>query len=273
MSGSRKLFDSCTLTAPNRKGADAFLVLINTQQRFHLLQTTLRVSLGFYGLRCCMMAFSIPVQAYKRSLFEVLWAFFTLLQLPPTSQGFHSNCHPKMVTLLSFATTVLLALPAVLAEPAPLISLNTRQLSGFDPSNVPSQCLVQQCQALVDAFNVQGCNTMECLCTESVVASLRNCYQCSVDAGSFDQSLADAAVDSFIQTCATIGRPISASGSSGGSSNASGSSLSGSGSSDNSSSSTTSTDVATQTGGALASFGLTTASIFFAAAAGTIALV
>ncbi|KAJ3491662.1 hypothetical protein NLJ89_g11316 [Agrocybe chaxingu] len=113
-----------------------------------------------------------------------------------------------MVTLFAFATTVLLALPTVLAEPASLISLNARQLPSFDPSNVSSQCLVQHCQAL------GACNTMECMCTESAVASLRNCYQCSVGAGGLDQSLADAAIDSFIQSCADIGKPVSGSSSS-----------------------------------------------------------
>ncbi|KIM40625.1 hypothetical protein M413DRAFT_446053 [Hebeloma cylindrosporum] len=129
-----------------------------------------------------------------------------------------------MVAFFAVATSVLLALPLVLAEPVSTPSgLYARQISGFDPSTLPTTCLQDKCKSFVDSVTAQNCATLDCLCSTTIANAMKTCLQCAVDAhvASFNQTTLDTAIKGFTDGCAAAGHPISGVTSGGGSGSAS----------------------------------------------------
>ncbi|KIJ98134.1 hypothetical protein K443DRAFT_681010 [Laccaria amethystina LaAM-08-1] len=112
-----------------------------------------------------------------------------------------------MIGLLTLFTSVLLASQPVLADNTP--NLFGRQVSGFDPSIIPSSCLQTKCNSLVQ--ELQNCTQLTCLCTTAVAADLQSCFQCAVDAGvaSVNATSAQQAITSFTDGCKAAGYPVS----------------------------------------------------------------
>ncbi|KDR76010.1 hypothetical protein GALMADRAFT_210732 [Galerina marginata CBS 339.88] len=171
-----------------------------------------------------------------------------------------------MVAFRTLAASVLVVVPAVLADPfTSPAGLYARQISGFDPSSIPASCIQQQCQSFVNTVTTQGCSTLDCLCTNSVVGSLKSCIQCAVDAGiaGYNQTTANDAVTGFVSACNSAGHSVSVSGS--GSSGSSGSSSSASAAAPGASSASTTT---TTKSGAVVGMGISVVGSILALALG-----
>jgi len=119
-----------------------------------------------------------------------------------------------MVAFLAIATSALLALPSVLAEPSiSLANIFARQFTGFDPSQIPADCLNNQCTTAYVAASsclTGSCVNLDCLCTTAVIGSAKDCFQCIVDAQvpGFTQTIADDTINGFLSGCAAIGHAV-----------------------------------------------------------------
>ncbi|KIM43605.1 hypothetical protein M413DRAFT_443524 [Hebeloma cylindrosporum] len=178
-----------------------------------------------------------------------------------------------MVAFFALATSFLMALPSVLAEPISTpATLYARQISGFDPGLLPSGCLQSKCQAFIDSITAQNCMSLECLCTTTIANAMKTCLQCAVDAHvtDFDQNTLDTALKDFTDSCSGAGHPISGVTSGGGSGSASTTDASPSGT--DAATSPSGTDSATTKSGAVAQMTVSILGAVFAVAVGGAAL-
>ncbi|PPQ91716.1 hypothetical protein CVT25_012857 [Psilocybe cyanescens] len=126
-----------------------------------------------------------------------------------------------MIVSVALATvTISLSAFSVVAESlaSPAI-LYSRQVSGFDPSQIPVSCIQTKCSDYVNTITQQNCITLDCLCSTNIVNALKSCEQCVVDANipGLTQSDVDNAISGFVQSCSDAGHPVSGVSGSGGS--------------------------------------------------------
>ncbi|KAH9847777.1 hypothetical protein C2E23DRAFT_863146 [Lenzites betulinus] len=173
---------------------------------------------------------------------------------------------------------------SVITSRSPLISaLRSRQVAGFDPSEIPSECQ-SDCSAISSVLTSSTCSSdLSCVCSSSAANGLYTCLQCALSLNP-DDSLLDQAqesYDEYSQACSSGGVSVASktltlpSGTTSGSSSAaapassatSGSQTTGSGSS---TSSGTSTDSGAQRNGVRG--GVAVSSVGLLGAVGAVAL-
>jgi len=152
-----------------------------------------------------------------------------------------------LVTIGAFALEV----AASEIQQRSLSGLLSRQNSGVDPSDIPSQC-ESECTDIVNAVN--DCTTNACFCTSSNGSDMEDCMNCLVGLNptSQEEQIAQTTLDDFNNQCSGLGLPtLTLSGAESGSGSGSSSSSSGSGSSGSSSGSGSGSGLKGLNGGAV----------------------
>ncbi|KAI8977769.1 hypothetical protein BD414DRAFT_495578 [Trametes punicea] len=113
---------------------------------------------------------------------------------------------------LAILPVVLLAAAAseAIVARSSLVRLLARQATGFDPSQIPSQCQ-PDCTIITNALSSSSCATdVNCICGSSTRTGLYTCLECALKLDP-DQSVlneAQANYNAYIQACKQAGADL-----------------------------------------------------------------